>query len=260
VRTRFWERGVLIVMAVVGMALAGCGGTQPVAASAIIGVVPPCVAGSAHPNVCCRDGVCTASLAEPFDMCPAGALLFPDRRRCCPLAGGDCVDAPLGDGGTDPIPGSSCTLPCGPESHAPAAPDLVCGTGPLTASCDYCCSGLGCVTDICHCPVLSTCQCGPACDSCPAGWSAPAPQVDLCCASPTHCFSQSVNVQAPEGGGTFIGPDGCESTAMAGGQLYDLKCDAKTSSCTCSFDGTTTKQFAFASGGACDIRSCGFPP
>ena len=269
-RTQFLGRGVAIVAALAGMALAGCEnkpttGTQ-VAASELIGAVAPCAAGSAHPNVCCHEGVCMASPTDPFGVCAAGELLFPDRRRCCPLAGGDCVDAPVGDGGTNTIPSASCSLPCGPEGHAPPATDSVCGPGPvptkIASSCEYCCSGLGCSTDICSCPIVDgpSCQCGPACDSCPSGWSAPAPQVDLCCASSTRCFSQSVYVQAPGGMGTFSGPDGCESTALGGGQIYDLKCDAKTSSCTCSFDGTATKQFVFQSGATCDIQSCGFPP
>ena len=136
---------MLIVTVLMGMALAGCEskltmGTQSVAASEVIGTVPSCAAGSAHPNVCCREGICVASLADPFDVCPAGELLFPDPRRCCPLAGGDCVAAPLGDGGT--ILSPSCTLPCGPEGYAPMAPEATCGTGPVPGTgatgCEFC--------------------------------------------------------------------------------------------------------------------------
>jgi len=267
-RRRYLGRGVLIVTALAGVGLAGCNGkptadteTQAVATADIIGPVPQCAAGSAHPNVCCRDGTCVTSTAAPFQACPTGDLLFPDRRRCCPLAGGDCVDAAVG--GAAGVTGSSsgCSLPCGPEGHAP--PTANCGIAPgpnPTVSCDYCCSGLGCYNNVCPCPMsVSPCNCGITCAACPSGWSTPAAQVDLCCESPTRCFSQSAQVQAPEGSGTISGPDGCEAASSAGGQLYDVKCDAKTSSCTCALDGTMTKQYAFANGAGCSLQMCGFP-
>jgi hypothetical protein len=271
----FVREGLRGLLFLAGAATVGCGGNAPVSvvdagaitvlASEIIGPVPPCGAGFAHPNVCCRDGACVAHPGAPFAACPADALILPDRRRCCALGGaGACVDAPIDDAGVDVGEVGRCSLPCGPEGRpSDVAPLLVCGNLGPALECTYCCSGFECALSVCHCPLLpdgGVCECNtPKCGACPSGWGAFAAQVDLCCADATRCFSQSTVVRAPEGGGTIFGPDGGESSWFAGGHLYDAKSDLTASTCTCSLDGTTTMQFDLAKG-QCDIAGCGFSP
>jgi hypothetical protein len=244
-------------------ATTGDGATVTVLASEIIGPVPACADGFAHPNVCCRQGACVAHPGVPFAACTAGALLFPDRRRCCPLQGGACVDAAIADAGSS----SLCSLPCGPEGQtAPGALSMpVCGAPASDVGCEYCCSGDGCPSNICNGGPASPdggvgsggCQI-TACGACAAGWDVAAAQVDLCCASPTRCFSQSTEVIAPEGGGTLTSPDSCHSSQFSGGHLYDLTCMSITSSCVCSADGRVTMHLPFTND--CRIGSCGVPP
>jgi hypothetical protein len=232
----------------------------------LVGPVVACGGGRAHPNVCCRGGACRAQPDAPFAACAAGTLTFPDRRRCCALGTpADCVDQAPSDAGSAGPAFGACSLPCGPEGR-PADGDTfpACFNEPTTVACEYCCAGLGCTANICHCPASPTpCACDtPACAACPDGWSAVVPQVDLCCREGAHeCFSQSTFVRAPaEGGGTFSGPDRCEKYESSNGHVYDAQCDKKvTPACTCSLDGTTTMTFDFGDG-ACEFATCGFSP
>jgi hypothetical protein len=269
-RTRVRVLHGLVFVAGAAAAGWGCSSTASTAdgggtvlASEIIGPVPACADGFAHPNVCCRQGACVAHPDAPFATCAPGALLFPDRRRCCPLEGGACIDALISDAASS----SQCALPCGPEgqpaSAAPVSP--VCGNGPVPGvGCEYCCSGDGCPTDICNGPAspdggVGGVECRiPSCGACAAGWDVPAEQVDLCCASPTRCFSQSAEVLAPVGVGTLTSPDACHSSQFAAGHFYDLTCESSTSSCVCSSDGTITMRLPFTND--CNVRTCGVPP
>jgi hypothetical protein len=237
----------------------------------LIGAVGACPSGYAHPNVCCQRGVCTERPATPFAACSLEALTFPDRSRCCSLDRADeCVDAPKLDVGVD---GGvrNCSLPCSPGGKPAGGQPL----GPCTnqasqVGCAYCCEGLGCTSNICHCPPLppngGSCACNtPTCDACPAAWMEAGPQVDLCCRSSSsgspECFSQAVAVNSPaEGGSIFSGPNGCEIYHSTGGHTYDVACDVTlTPQCTCSLDGATTMSFPFANAG-CSLTECGFSP
>jgi hypothetical protein len=87
--------------------------TLTVSVETIVGDVPSCPAGSAHPNVCCWTPggpvfgqpeampLCFQYQGLPFRECGCDALTFPDRRACCPLEGdlGGCVAAPPPDDG-----------------------------------------------------------------------------------------------------------------------------------------------------------------
>jgi hypothetical protein len=234
--------------------------------SEIIGSVSPCGAGFAHPNICCGGGACVAHPAAPFGPCASDSLIFPDRRQCCPLDGaGTCVDTGTDGAAADAGAAGRCSLPCGPEGRPSDDPTFpACGNVLVSGiPCSYCCSGGSCTSDVCRgCPPImpdgGVCDCGfPECGACPSGWGVAAAQVDLCCASAIRCFSQSSEVRAPAGGGMSGGPNGCESVNFAGGHLYDVKCDVRASSCTCSFDSTTTMQFDSALGD-CSLARCGF--
>jgi len=240
-----------------------------VVVSDLIGPVAPCGAGFAHPNVCCRDGACLTGGGDPFAACSADALTFPDRHRCCPLDGGSCVDAPTGAGGGDAAVVGGCSLPCGPEGKPSTDSGIPpCGNGATSnGTCAYCCMGPNCPTNLCTCaqvtPGGSACCRLPQCHACPSAWGAAGVQADLCCASPSRCFSQSTEVLAPEGGGSLGGPGGCESVEYGNGHLHAITCDANTASCLCSIDGTTIEQIenSIVNGnGNCDVQTCAFPP
>jgi hypothetical protein len=67
-------------------------------------VVPPCAAGSEHPNVCCatasaNDITCGTYTDDPFRPCPDASTTYPDPRACCDLADAACTQPPPPDGG-----------------------------------------------------------------------------------------------------------------------------------------------------------------
>jgi hypothetical protein len=264
--------GEAALTAMLAVGALGCGRAAPSVADAgalavpvaeIIGPVSACGAGFAHPNVCCRQGACLEHPRAPFTRCDVTELVFPDRRQCCPLGGvGACVDASNGDAGVDAAVSGPCSLPCGPEgTPSDDATFPVCENMLAQGfECFYCCSGGSCSSNVCRGPMAldgGVVACNtPACDPCPASWAASAPQVDLCCADATRCFSQSIEVEAPEGSGMSAGPGACDSVAFAGGHLFEAKCDFAASTCTCTIDGATTATLELAQH-SCDLASCG---
>jgi hypothetical protein len=146
----------------------------------------------------------------------------------------------------------------------------------------YCCEGLGCPSNICHCPAgpacpadappgscpaPTPCACNtPRCDACPTGWTGGWQQFDLCCrgaaSGSPQCFSQAVAISPPTGtAGIFSGPNGCEIYRVLDGVSYDLTCDVTmTPQCTCSLDGVPTMSFPTFANTLCLLETCGFPP
>ena len=249
------------------------GGAVAVQLVDVLGAVASCGPGSEHPNICCRGGGCVAHPGAPFAACDADSLTFPDRAHCCPLdAAGACVAVAPGsspDAATVSLPSHQCALPCGPEG-IPATPSLgfaVCSSSLDSEPCEYCCSGQGCTSNVCHCPELGpdggVCDCNaPTCGTCPAGWQPAPSQVDLCCrAGGRECFSQSAEVlDRSGGGGRSSGPGACDLYAYKDGHVYDAACDeSATPPCRCTLDDATTKTFASFDQG-CDFGACGFPP
>jgi hypothetical protein len=62
--------------------------SQSVAPNDVSGAVGSCLAGWAHPNICCSAGPNTASSCvtypdAPFTQCPEGMTTYPDPRSCC---------------------------------------------------------------------------------------------------------------------------------------------------------------------------------
>ena len=240
-----------------GTVSTGAGG-MTVAVSAIVGAVPTCGPDFAHPNVCCKAGGCVERPNGPFAPCDDGWLTFLDR-RCCPLDGlMSCIDVPAVDGGTGLGPGV-CALPCGPEGHSPSGTNFAaCSNTTSQLPCVYCCSGSGCASNVCHCPVAGPgsppCACNtPSCGACPDGWRAPAAQVDLCCRAGTggnaECFSQSVAVSFVEGFSSSSGPSDCDVFKATGGHVFEISCvGTKTPACTCNsgrrHDGTDGERLA----------------
>lgn len=247
----------------------GDGGSavRSVAVSGVVGAVPACGPGLAHPNVCCKTGGCIERPDAPFTPCDDGWLTFPARGRCCPLDGTtSCVVVPEVDGGASPAFGA-CSLPCGPEGHSASGTNFAtCGnaTGPF--DCVYCCSGDLCPSNLCHCPAggpgSPPCACNtPSCGACPDGWQAPASQVDVCCrsggAGSTECFSQSVAVSFVAGFSSLTGPMGCDTYRAMAEHVSEISCDsAKSPACTCTVDGVTTT----STSSGCDLSSCGVSP
>jgi hypothetical protein len=239
--------------------------------SVLSGAVPACPAGSAHPNVCCRSGpdeatVCSERAVSPFEPCDSASLTFPDPRTCCPLEGsGAC--APLSDGGEPGEAGShsACSFPCGPDGYPPSKLSDDGGfsscadIGPTGGSCVYCCEGLGCPSNVCHCPAIpvnappdaASCRCGPQCDACPAGWDSSFGVPDLCCrtlAEGRECFSQAGTIEplytfatCPFSfGATGVRSCNCSHRA-SDGHVYRITCDAsQTPPCVCVRDGQVT--------------------
>jgi hypothetical protein len=245
----------------------GTGGAQAVSLFVLVGEVHPCPTGYAHPNACCNHGACREDPSAPFVECDGSSLTFPDRRTCCALGdGSDCASASIVDATLDAAAPAACSLPCGPEGYPAAETQFaVCSNVPSVASCVFCCSGLGCPSDMCSCPAEPPCACNtPRCGACPVGWEAQAAQVDLCCQAgpgdPQKCFSQSAQVRAPtEGSADLSGPNGCDDYKFADGHVYEVLCDStKTPQCTCSLDGTITDTFALSKDG-CSFSICGFP-
>jgi hypothetical protein len=230
------------------------------------GVVGPCAVGYAHPNVCCHRGACTERPNAPFAACDLDSLTFPDRRLCCSLDhAGDCVGSSAPDASADAEP-PRCSLPCSPGGKPAASANLEACSNHASPSCVYCCEGLSCPGNLCHCPAGPPCPADASSGSCPTQppWMCNT-QFDLCCrgsaSGSPECFSQAVSVNAPaEGGGIFSGPNRCEIYGSMGGHTYDLACDATmTPQCTCSLDGAPTMSFPFANV-SCSLTDCGFPP
>jgi hypothetical protein len=181
--------------------------------SLLVGTVPQCQAGSAHPSVCClgaphETAVCVESVDHPFRPCGCGMLTFPDPRTCCSLSsGGDCrpPDAQGSDGGP------WCQYPCGPGAFLPPSgtntpacsdvPNLLDDAGLLyqAESCFYCCTDSSCLANASTC--LANEQC-PAhftiCGACPEGWSSPPGNGTVCCQGPSgpaqKCYSQVTHI------------------------------------------------------------------
>jgi len=247
----------------------GDGGSsmRSVAISDVVGGVPTCGPGFAHPNVCCKTGGCVERPGDPFAPCEDGWLTFPARSRCCPLDGmTSCIALPSVDGGTSPAFGA-CSLPCGPEGHSASDTNFAtCGNEASQLPCVYCCSGNGCPSNVCRCPAQGPdsppCMCNtPTCGACPDGWQASALQVDLCCRAGAggrlECFSQSVAVSFVEGFSSFSGPTGCDVYRAMDGHVSEISCDGtKAPACTCTVDGVTTNPTA----NVCDLSSCGVHP
>ena len=106
------------------------GGT--VLASEIIGPVPACADGFAHPNVCCRQGACVAHPDAPFATCAPGALLFP---IAAGAARSGAARASTHRSPTPPAPASALSH-AGPKgSRHPRLPSLrFAGTFPFQAA------------------------------------------------------------------------------------------------------------------------------
>jgi hypothetical protein len=244
---------------------------QAVSMFALIGDVPACAAGYAHPNACCQRGACLEDPSDPFAACDKTSLTFPDRRTCCALADGNaCIAASNMDAGIDGAATAPCSLPCGPEGYPAGETQFsACSNPPSAISCVYCCSGLGCPSDECNCPAQfegsPPCACNtPRCSQCPDGWQAvQASQVDLCCragaSGSTECFSQSGQVEAPaEGSAMTSGPNGCDAYQSANGHFKEVFCDTTmTPQCTCSLDGIITQTSAVIDG--CSFSICDSP-
>jgi hypothetical protein len=250
---------------------AGSSAAQAVSMFVLIGGVAPCAAGYAHPSACCQRGACLEDQNAPFSACDEHSLTFPDRRTCCSLSDGkNCVAVPNADAdaSAEAAAPAACSLPCGPEGYpAGETQFLACSNPPSAIDCVYCCTGLGCPSDVCNCPAEPPCSCNtPSCTACPDGWQgAEGNQVDLCCRAGstggTECFSQSAEVRAPaEGSSMTSGPNGCDAYKSAGGHFYEVSCDVTmTPTCTCSMDGTMTQPLASGDKVGCSFSLCGFP-
>ncbi len=200
-----------------------CNGATPVDTTILVGAVPPCEGGFAHPSVCCHAGpdeptACTESQEDPFHPCGCDALTFPDPRTCCLLADPSECQAPPANAGAS----GQCSYPCGPGAYPP---DEEPGAGPngLPActdvpngytdagdvypreACFYCCLGTSCTTDVTFCGSggggSEGCpQPTQGCGACPPGWVNAQGIPDLCClpdaGSVAACFSQAAVINS----------------------------------------------------------------
>lgn len=254
---------------VASLYVAGCGtaidsqpsGTShgaPVDATQLFGKeVPPCAAGYEHPNICCLGAayeatVCSEDLTHPFSSCSAGKFTYPDPNACCLLGNNDSCVQPSGNDVSADAGRRDCQNPCAPGAHPPTSTGMLCcyGTGLSCESTQLWCSL--CTSPPAYCPT-----------PCPAGWSVPATQPDLCCqedsGEKTLCYSQSVWIKDLSGG-SVARSDSTTCTAeqfAVDGNSYVMTCNfGGSNDCSCLRNGAVTKTL---SSDQCDIGLCAFP-
>ena len=205
-----------------------------------------CLAGSAHPNVCCLGGAdvsasCGTYPDDPFHACDPDRTTYPDPRSCCdlnthecgpppqvppPPPAGQCVyGCPIGWYATHPITATSGAC-CSDPVSAPG------GTGPTGGGC----FGWGFTTPSPPLGGTTPTDAGASgfCDyTCPDGWQPLTPgQPDICCRSTgldggleLECFNQGTPPASGGNGTTSSSPGGPPGGGSGPTPAFDASAD-----------------------------------
>ena len=219
------------LVAVMLMGFAACGdeseslgttGMMSISASLLAIDAPPCPAGAAHRNACCRatgNGSleCGTYPRSPLHRCASGWTAYPVANTCCDLADSTRCAAP-------PAPSSSgaCVFVC-PPGYAPQAP--------ITETSGVCCASPTSNGEPCFAwggpadggPSSTSCE-----NACPSPFTKSSTAPGVCVARNPFGVSGEM-VTNPIGSTATSGESECALTGgEQGGHAYSLQCSSVT--------------------------------